>query len=77
MSPLPVASGKDVVAALLRAGFRYSRIRGSHHYLRHPSAQRLVVVPVHGGRDLPTGTMRSILRQASLDGEHLRLLLRG
>jgi len=36
---------------------------------------RLVVVPVHGGRDLPLGTLRSILRQADLAAEELTELL--
>ncbi len=46
-------------------------------YLRAPDADRLVTVPVHGGRDLPLGTLRSILRQAELSAEDLNDLLRG
>jgi predicted RNA binding protein YcfA (HicA-like mRNA interferase family) len=45
--------------------------RGSHHYLRRPAGSRLVVVPVHGNRDLPLGTLRSVLRQAELTPEQL------
>ncbi|TAK21218.1 MAG: addiction module toxin, HicA family [Chloroflexota bacterium] len=76
MTPLPSASGQDPVAALLRGGFRLSHTRGRHHYLRSAGSDRLVVVPVHGNRDLPTGTMRSILRQAGLSADDLRALLR-
>lgn len=54
--------------ALLRAGFVESHIRGSHHYLRRPGGG-LVVIPVHGSRDLPLGTLRSILRQANLSDD--------
>lgn len=50
-------------------------IRGSHHYLRRPAGSRLVVVPVHGNRDLPAGTLRAILRQAELTREDLTELL--
>ena len=50
-------------------------MRGSHHYLRHPDGGRLITVPVHGNRDLPTGTLRSILRQADLTPEELADLL--
>lgn len=71
MSRLPSLSGKAVVAALHRAGFVLSHVRGSHHYLRKPPAVTLVVVPVHGNRDLPAGTLRSILRQAGLSPEEL------
>lgn len=47
MSRLPRVSGKDVVQALRRGGFELSHVRGSHHYLRKPSANALVVVPMH------------------------------
>ncbi|MCL4543077.1 MAG: type II toxin-antitoxin system HicA family toxin [Chloroflexi bacterium] len=43
MSNLPRTSGKEVVAALQRGGFRTSHQRGSHVYLRHPSSPSLVV----------------------------------
>jgi len=35
-----------------------------------------VTVPVHGNRDLPPGTFRSILRQAELSVEEFNRLLR-
>jgi predicted RNA binding protein YcfA (HicA-like mRNA interferase family) len=63
------------VRALQRAGFGVVHIRGSHHYLRRQDRPRLVVVPVHGNRDLPAGTLRSILRQAELTREELQELL--
>ncbi len=34
-----------------------------------------MVVPVHGNRDLPTGTLRAILRQAELTADELASLL--
>jgi predicted RNA binding protein YcfA (HicA-like mRNA interferase family) len=57
---LPVATGRDVVGALRRAGFVVDRIVGSHHVMKilgDPS--RTVTVPVHSGRDLKPGTLRS------------------
>ncbi|MGH3803054.1 MAG: type II toxin-antitoxin system HicA family toxin [Pseudonocardiaceae bacterium] len=45
------------------------------HYLRLPHTAGLVVVPVHGNRDLPTGTLRAILRQADLTPDELTALL--
>jgi predicted RNA binding protein YcfA (HicA-like mRNA interferase family) len=59
------------VRALQKAGFELVHVRGSHHYLRRPTGARLVVVPVHGNRDLPLGTLRSVLRQAELTREEL------
>jgi len=52
-----------------------THVRGSHHYLRRPDGEGLVVVPVHGNRDLPTGTLSAILRQADLTAEDLVELL--
>ena len=50
-------------------------VKGSHHSLRHPDKPELrVVVPVHR-KDLPVGTVRSIIRQAQLsEAEFIDLL---
>jgi predicted RNA binding protein YcfA (HicA-like mRNA interferase family) len=64
-----------MLRALENDGFQLSHVRGSHHYLRKPDVMGLVVVPVHGNRDLPTGTLRAILRQANLDPDDLIRLL--
>ena len=60
LTRLPRISGRTMVKALHNAGFEVTHVRGSHHYLRLPGSVRLVVVPVHGNRDLPTGTLRAI-----------------
>jgi predicted RNA binding protein YcfA (HicA-like mRNA interferase family) len=70
-------SGKAVIQALERDGFMVIRQRGSHIYLRKPAATTLVTVPIHGNRDLPAGTLRSILRQAGLSIDQLVDLLKG
>lgn len=76
MPRTPRVSGRAVLRALTQGGgFELSHIRGSHHYLRKPGVARLVVVPVHENRDLPMGTLRSILRQASLTTDDLIELL--
>jgi predicted RNA binding protein YcfA (HicA-like mRNA interferase family) len=51
------------------------RIKGSHHHLRHANEPHArPVVPMHRG-DLPTGTLRAIIRQAGLSlDEFLDLL---
>ena len=64
MSPrLPRLSGAEVVRALERGGFAVVSQRGSHRKLRHPGG-RVVIVPMH--RELASGTLGSILRQAGL-----------
>lgn len=66
MRALPALPGRVVIAALERAGFKVIRTKGSHYFLRHQDdPSRQTVVPVHRN-DLPTGTLRAILRQARL-----------
>ena len=65
-----------MIRALERAGFRLTHIRGSHHYLRREGEQKLVVVPSHGDRDLPVGTLRAIVRQADLSVAEFERLLK-
>ena len=70
-SAIPSVPGTKVVRALERAGFRVTRINGSHHMMRHPDG-RAVSVPVHPGRDMPKGTLRGLLVIVGMDIEELR-----
>lgn len=73
---LPVVNGKRVIQALTRTGFVVNRIVGSHHVLVYPDdPTRTVTVPVHAGRDLKPGTLRSIVRQTGLTVEEFTELL--
>jgi predicted RNA binding protein YcfA (HicA-like mRNA interferase family) len=73
---LPSVSGRRAVRALIRAGFFTERIVGSHHVMAMASdPTRTVTVPVHAGRDLKPGTLRSIIRQAGLTVEEFASLL--
>ncbi len=75
MSKLPVVNGREIVKALKRAGFEKLRQRGSHVTLIRREDQRVVVVPVHGGRDVLPQTLRGILKQAGLTPDEFRQLL--
>jgi predicted RNA binding protein YcfA (HicA-like mRNA interferase family) len=73
---LPVVNGKRVIQALMRVGFVVNRTVGSHHVLVFPGdPTRTVTVPVHAGRDLKPGTLRSIIRQTGLTVEEFTELL--
>ncbi len=48
-------------------GWRLVRTRGSHRQYRHPTKPGRVTVPGALGKDLPSGTQRSILKQAKLE----------
>jgi predicted RNA binding protein YcfA (HicA-like mRNA interferase family) len=70
----PAVKGKDLLAALRRAGFSVIRTKGSHHLLRHVDG-RSTVVPVHAGETIGVGLMTSILRDAKLTRDELQKLL--
>jgi predicted RNA binding protein YcfA (HicA-like mRNA interferase family) len=55
-------SGADVVKALRRLGFEFSRQTGSHVILRKGS--RTVVVPQH--KPVKPGTLKGVIEQAGL-----------
>ena len=67
MSPaLPVVKAKECLKALQRAGFYIDHQTGSHARLFHRlDSTRKVTIPIHN-KDLPAGTLKSILRQAGI-----------
>jgi predicted RNA binding protein YcfA (HicA-like mRNA interferase family) len=65
MPKLPRVSGADAVRALQRLGFAVARQRGSHIVLRRESNG--CVVPNH--RELKTGTLAGVLKQAGVSAE--------
>lgn len=42
---------------------------------RHSPDRRAVVVPVHGNRDIPIGTLRAIIKQSGMSEEDFIALL--
>lgn len=53
---------------------RSARIKGSHHFLRHPDG-RTTVVPVHSGETLGPGLLSKILRDSEQTRDELEELL--
>ena len=70
MPKLPVLTPRDVIRILEKRGFILDRVKGSHHIYIHPATKQRAVVPVHR-RDLPQGTLLSILKQAGIDRDEL------
>ena len=74
MSVLPRVSGRDVVKALLKAGYEHDRQRGSHIIVRQLTyPHRRIVVPDH--KDIAKGTLRSIIRETGLTVAEFKDLL--
>ncbi|MGH8650737.1 MAG: type II toxin-antitoxin system HicA family toxin [Gammaproteobacteria bacterium] len=74
MSKVPRITGKQLIAALTKAGFGVIRVKGSHHFLRHDDG-RSTVVPVHASEATGPGLLGKILRDCDLTREQLQRLL--
>ena len=86
---LPALKGREIIAALRKAGFvDVRRSAGSHVHLAHPDGRRVTVpagyagtlmcgrsLPDHGPTDVGRGLLRRILRDADLPPDEFRSLL--
>lgn len=63
MSILPILTAREMIAALLRAGFVVSRQKGSHVWLKHPHTGKVTSVPNHPG-EMTKGLTSAIIKQA-------------
>ena len=74
MAKLPVdLSGREVRAALERAGFVFRRQSGSHMILRRNEPYARAVVPDH--KQVRSGTLRRIIADAGITVEQFMQLL--
>jgi predicted RNA binding protein YcfA (HicA-like mRNA interferase family) len=55
----------EIIKELRAAGWMLDRIRGSHHVFKHPTRPGIIVVP-HPKKDLGTGLVAAIRKQAGL-----------
>ena len=55
----------DLIKMVEADGWYEVRINGSHHHFKHETKKGLVTVP-HPKKDLPSGTVNNILKQAGL-----------
>ena len=74
MTRLPRITGREVIAALRKAGFEVARVKGSHHFLRHADG-RGTVVPVHSGETIGPGLLTAIIRDCEIEREAFVALL--
>lgn len=65
MPKLRPARPREVCRILEKLGFQPVRQSGSHAVYRHPD-KRWATVPIHPGKDVATGTLRKILRDAGI-----------
>jgi len=64
-------SGKRLCKILERKGWQLKRVTGSHHIYVKQGVDVILSIPVHSNRDLPRGTLKSIMTDAGLTEEDL------
>jgi len=64
-------SPKNLIRLIEKKGFVLKRVSGSHHIYFNKENKKIVVVPVHGNKDIPKGTFMSIIKQAGISKEEI------
>lgn len=59
----------QVVKVLLDNGFTMVSQKGSHQKWRNQETGKLTIVPCHGNKQIPIGTLNSIIRATGLSKE--------
>ena len=58
-------SSREVIAILVKDGWREIDCEGDHHQFKHPTKKGRVTV-THPKKDVPLGTLKNIERQAGV-----------
>jgi predicted RNA binding protein YcfA (HicA-like mRNA interferase family) len=56
----------ELFRILRNDGWEVVAQKGSHKQLKHPTKTAKLIVPDHGAKEIATGTLHAILRQAGL-----------
>lgn len=65
MTRLPSMTATEVIKKLKKGRFVFDRYaKGSHEIWYNPITKRRVTVPNHPGKDIPTGTLRAIIKES-------------
>jgi predicted RNA binding protein YcfA (HicA-like mRNA interferase family) len=75
MSDLPSVKAKDFIRVISMLGYQLDRQRGSHVIYKDSSGKR-VVVPMHSGKDLKSGTLAGMIKDVGLEKAEFFQLLR-
>jgi len=74
MPKLPVLTPGKLIKILEKLGFQLDHSTGSHFVFYHPINRRRAVVPRHA-KDLPRGTLMSIMKSADMTKKELKKYL--
>lgn len=75
MPKLPSITARKLIKILKNLGFELDHSTGSHFIFYHQRNKKRAIVPYHV-KDLPKGTIMSILREAGISRKELEDLLK-
>ncbi len=70
---LPRLRASEVITILKTNGFTLVSQRGSHQKWRHSNSGKQVIVPYHKGKQLPLGTLKSIIQGSGIAEDDFHL----
>ena len=59
---------REVIKMIEKDGWYLVKTRGDHRQYKHPSKPGRVTISGNLGRDIPPGTLNSVLKQSGLKG---------
>mgnify|MGYP001569527690 FL=1 len=74
MSKPPALKAKELIKIVEKLGFINTRNKGSHFFYKHKNG-RTTVIPVHPGKTIGLGLMRSILKDMGMSVEEFKKYL--
>lgn len=60
---------RDVIKMIEKNGWRLVRTKGDHRQYKHTTKPGHVTISGNTGKDMPPGTLNSVLKQAELKGK--------
>ena len=74
MPKLKPLKPRELIRVLRKLGFFEHRQRGTSHLIMKHADGRRTTIPMHGGKDIPTGTLRGILHDIQVKPNELLAL---
>ena len=71
MPKLPVLNPKKLIKIFLKEGFIVDHITGSHYVMFNSVSNKTITIPYHT-KDLPKGTMHSIIKLSGIEPKKFR-----
>ena len=75
MSKLPIITPKKLIKILEKLDFKLDHSTGSHFVFYNYKSKKRTIIPYHL-KDLPKGTLMSILKEIGLDKEEFKVILK-